>query len=651
MSSASPCYNPPMQTFGKTILRASKLATPWLTILAIPLGFLFLELPSNDALFQMDSFYLKANLFIAAAIFIVFYGVGQRTRGSIIAYLAVFLLAGIANYFVISFKGQPITPADLSALSTAASVSGGYDYILNGRCVLCIALFALMCAALLWQPRSKPRQGYRILTIALNLACAAAVILSFRAWYGETDIEEDYGVSVDVWSVKESYAEQGSALCFLKRMQDIVPHAPEGYDGAAIAQLLAPEVAPQTLRENPIPHDLAFAVARQESAEAPTVIVVMNETFADLSTYPGMGNSGATPQAFRRLAQESLLSGEAYVSALGGGTCNSEFEFLTGSSMGYLGGGVYPYTLYDLSDVRNMASYFSELGYLTTAIHPESASNWSRDRVYAQLGFDRFSDKADFTKADTLRDMTTDAATYEHILRMLQEDERPQFIFDVTMQNHGGYETGMIPKDQMANVVLPNGAIDDAVNEYVSCIQRSDADLAWFVEELERSKRPVVLCFFGDHQPGFADDLFTLTHEGVDVDDTGIDGAQERYHVPYLIWANEPLRELLVESGAGVSHEERATSLNYLGAQLCEVARLPLTSYQEFLLRTSQAMPVINMNGFMDAGGVWHGYGWDISEDLEAALSTYECVQYGNLFDKVRMTQEGDIFINPGSSV
>ena len=38
------------------------------------------------------------------------------------------------------------------------------------------------------------------------------------------------------------------------------------------------------------------------------------------------------------------------VSVMGGGTANSEFEFLTGNSMAFIGTGKYPYQLYDLSE-------------------------------------------------------------------------------------------------------------------------------------------------------------------------------------------------------------------------------------------------------------------------------------------------------------
>ena len=58
-------------------------------------------------------------------------------------FLAACFLAGTANHFVIAFKGQPIVPADLLALSTAASVGSGYTFALDERLLEAAAVLAL----------------------------------------------------------------------------------------------------------------------------------------------------------------------------------------------------------------------------------------------------------------------------------------------------------------------------------------------------------------------------------------------------------------------------------------------------------------------------------------------------------------------------
>ena len=221
----------------------------------------------------------------------------------------------------------------------------------------------------------------------------------------------------------------------------------------------------------------------------------MNETFSDLSRYPGLAGTGARPAHYYEIAAEALEAGDAYVSALGGGTCNSEFEFLTGSSMGHLGGGVYPYVLYDLDGAESLVSYFSRLGYATHAVHPAESTNWRRDRVYDQLGFDEFADQSAFEGADTLRGLTTDRATYDYVLDLLEADGRPQFVFDVTLQNHGGYDVGGLSDDLAVSVPLGDGSMSPELDEYASVIRQADRDLAYLVDKLNALDRPVAVSY------------------------------------------------------------------------------------------------------------------------------------------------------------
>lgn len=167
----------------------------------------------------------------------------------------------------------------------------------------------------------------------------------------------------------------------------------------------------------------------------------------------------------------------------GGGTTNTEFEFLTGCSMANFGPGVYPYTVYDLSRTEGLPRQFSALGYATTAMHPQIGTNWNRVNAYSDLGFDRFLTIDDFEGSDTLRGHVTDWATYDKVLDVLASGSEPQFIFDVTMQNHSGYDTGLLGEEDTTHLSI-DGADDPLVDEYVSLIRHSDEDLEYFIERL-----------------------------------------------------------------------------------------------------------------------------------------------------------------------
>ena len=69
--------------------------------------------------------------------------------------------------------------------------------------------------------------------------------------------------------------------------------------------------------------------------------------------------------------------------------------------------------------------------------------------------------------------MVSDKATYDKIIDQLKSSDDPQFIFDVTMQNHGGYDTGVLSPDlvtQRTVVDYDNPELD----EYLALIDISD---------------------------------------------------------------------------------------------------------------------------------------------------------------------------------
>ena len=595
-----------------------------LAILCVPVGFFLMEFPYNERLFAMDGAYVGAGMVLTAALLAFFFFAGQRTKLSLGVFLGACFAIGAANHFVAMFKGQPILPSDVAALQTAAEVSGGYVYVVDDGILIPLSVCLAMACLLALIPRRK----VACIGAACNCAVAVVVAASCLAWFSETDIEEEYDCRVDVWSSLDSYRDQGMLLCFLQRAQQLSPQAPDDYTSDTAFALRSGAFS-LTDAVDAIADGLV-SDAHADEAQLPSVVVVMNETFSDLSRYAAIDGAYGGPVHLREAEEEALVHGDAYVSALGGGTCNSEFEFLTGCSTGLLGAGVYPYMLYSLENVDNLAAYLGNLGYGTTAIHPAAASNWRRDRVYEQLGFDRFIDISGFEGAQTRRGMVTDAETYGRVLQVLSEEDGPQFVFDVTIASHGGYTTGELADEDMVPALV-EGSPDAEVGEYLGCIQHSDREFAEFLDALEGLDRPVVVCMFGDHQPGFADRLAEAS-EGVAVSDMGIEQAQQRYTTPYIIWTNSD--ELRTAQGTGSSHD---TSLNYLAADVLQRAGVPLDGYFSFLLSTQEGMPAINLNGYQDAQGSWHWHGEE--SDASEVCRQLAIVQYDNLFNSAYLAE------------
>lgn len=585
-------------------------------VIAVLLGYLFIEFTWNTHAFTMELRYIAANILFLALTFAIFYFWGQQSRASIVAFWVVCLVLGIANYYVVSFKGQPVVPADLFALKTAAAVSGGYEYTPSWQMIVSICVFVAASAALLLTP--KLRLSKKLL--AIN--CAAALVLSAGSltYVHKGDIEKDFDCVVGQWNTLWYYENQGTTLCFLKRVQDFFPDAPAGYSPAAAQQLIGEG-------------DFA-SYANVDTNELPNIVIVMNESYAEISDFAGIDGEGARLNNYYRLAEESILSGWAYASCFGAGTCNSEFEVLTGASMANMGRDVYPYVLYNLNHNENLVTYLESFGYESVAMHPAEAKNWRRDRVYDQLGFNEFLDVTDFADADILRWYTTDYETYDRTIELIESEDSPQFILDITIQNHGGYTSGLIPEEDAVSITA-SGTEYLAVSEYAACVQRSDEDLADFLNELEVLDEDVIVLFFGDHQPSLTDVPDEAVY-GKATDDMSLEELQELYEVPYLIWAN-------YDTGLGAGTKLN-TSLNYLGMNLVQSAGLPLSPYLNYLEEAQQSMPAINLNGFMTADGTWHpltlveegAVAANIDATVSEALNTigdYAIVQYANLFD------------------
>lgn len=342
------------------------------------------------------------------------------------------------------------------------------------------------------------------------------------------------------------------------------------------------------------------------------------EHFSDACFSPAHRNAGILANAIAGAAVLACIVSNV----TGGGTTNTEFEFLTGCSMANFGPGVYPYTVYDLSRAEGLPRQFSALGYATTAMHPQIGTNWNRVNAYSDLGFDRFLTIEDFEGSDTLRGHVTDRATYDKVLDVLASGSGPQFIFDVTMQNHSGYDTGLLGEEDTTHLSI-DGADDPLVDEYVSLIRHSDEDLEYFIERLRELDRPVVLVFFGDHQPYLTQGYNDLWYPGEDA----AEHARRVYQTDYVVWANYDI------AGCDQVSEVDDVSASFLASEVAQLIGAPLTSFQKAHIELRRALPEISAACYEDAAGGWFLPNVDCGIDAtDQARADFATMQFYDLF-------------------
>ena len=100
----------------------------------------------------------------------------------------------------------------------------------------------------------------------------------------------------------------------------------------------------------------------------------MNESFSDLGSVGALEtNENPMPYVHKLMqGQENTISGQLTVSTFGGGTANTELEFLTGDSMAFLPYNCSAYQVFIKSEMPNLTSGLDSLGYQTAADSPLS---------------------------------------------------------------------------------------------------------------------------------------------------------------------------------------------------------------------------------------------------------------------------------------
>ena len=508
----------------------------------------------------------------------------------------------IANYFVITLRGKPIMPADLKAIGTAKEVMGGYTFTPSWEMILgvIVVIGYLVLLIIIWKKEEIPEeQTVKKQLIWRSISALTAVVLVIIG-INTNSFKSLNSFAWDMVLLK-SFHEEGMVTTYMKSVFNSQVKKPEDYSSKIVDGYLSDYL------EHP----------KVNGTQPTNIIMVMNEAFADLRTV-GL-NPDIDVMPFIDSLKKNTVEGNLYVSVFGGGTCNTEFEALTGNSLAFLGSGAYPYTENVTKPLFSLAQYFKDIGYQTESFHANAPQNWNRNMVYPNLGFEEFHSIEDYEAFNTityLHDHPADISDYLYIESIAkQKGNKPRFLFNVTMQNHSGYERWL--DLEKAESVAKNGNdlyVDTQI--YLSLIKASDDEVRQLIETYQNSDEPTMIIFFGDHQPGLPgvalSEIYTDTQMYLDM-----------FKSKFFIWTYYE-----TEAQKNVS-----ISANYLPWLILERGNFPLPPYVQMLKELHGKYPVISSQGVIDADdNVYTGVG-EITDD--PLIKKYQYVQYANLFDKI----------------
>ena len=569
-----------------------------------------MEWVNNPDLKEMQIRYMLLNLagcFIISMIWLFWLNSWRR---SIIAVLSLYGTMVVIFYAVNTLRGEPFQFIDVFSLGTAMDVAGNFTFIMSRQLVAAIVI--VLCVMGMYLQLPDVRIARKKLSRILMRGGICGFMVAMYFFYLNVNWNGKMGILTDLFAPTKTYKKYGTTVgffCVAKYMR-LTP--PDGYsiDGVKeIASDAKEETEPNTTTD----------------VKPVNVIAIMNESWAD---YRKVGDLKTNEEVmpYYDAMSENTIKGNTLVCIRGGGTAKSEYEFLTGNSVKRFPGMV-PYVSYFLHDQYSIVTTLKSQGYQAIAMHPYKATNWNRPTAYRLLDFDAFLSEEDFAEnTERIRSFISDRGNYEKIVEMVEQKEHPDdklFLFDITMQNHGGYES-----ETFKGSVHVDGYTEEAVDNYLSLVQESDRALEYLIEYFKTVDEPTIILMFGDHYPDLPEE-FTEYISGEKYDDLDIAGKEQYFNTPFFIWANYDIPE-----ATGVQ-----TSNNYLGTMMLEQTGLEMAPYNYFLKNQQKTIPALNHLGYMDADGIFHT--WEQGD--EAALDQewkYECLQYNNLAEKRRRLDE-----------
>ncbi len=473
-------------------------------------------------------------------------------------------------FFELQLRGEPFLPWDFSQFGEATQVVGqaGLKWETSMKVSLVVILAATVLAAFL--PKTLPGWKKRLVEAALSVSLLLGLVYGV---YLQPQVTLDLGIVPDEWMQDRYYRYYGVITGFMTNLQNLDIDEPEDYSEEAMKALK------EEILSQPQPDPLfagSYAEQGQGNVTQPTIIYVMDESFWDVSRLEEYGvtfDREICPNLHQ--LQESSAWGRVYSPSFGGGTCDVEFEALTGHSCTYLPTGCKPYQQHVTGPTFALPAYLKEeFGYETIAIHGYYKKFWNRIRAYPNLGIDTFiglEDMDDPEKkrpADWQGGLVTDAEMARQIISAYEEREgdEPLFLHAVTMQNHTSYTAKNYPDEERVRVLEAPEGLDEetvgALEDFATGCREADAMLGQLTEYFSQVEEPVILVFWGDHYNPVGSGYQVYTATGYA---SGDSNDPQLHQTDLLIWSNywqEP-----VELGTIAAYEVSPVMMDLYGLE------------------------------------------------------------------------------------
>lgn len=506
---------------GKTLKRTwksfSDFFEKYALILHIPLAMLLVlvnESLSRHSLIEGFGFitnhtgaFLYNSFIIYVILLLVF--LSPRRLFMRIVMMAIVILFGIINCIILNNRVTPFGFTDLAMIGDLLTMQNTKYFTAQQAGISLIAILIFVFLMVMLHMHSKKKTVQTKLWVRI-LVCA----IGFASLFPVTKACQAAGVVQTYFgNLAQGYLDNGYAYGFAMSVVGRGMNEPSGYSEKAVDDIIKDtEKGDSTL-----------------GSVKPNIIVVLLESCFDIDEYPALSYNEDPIPYFHEL-EKKYSTGHLTVPVVGAGTCNTEFEILTGMSCKFFGPGEYPQkTVLKKRDCESTADVIKKLGYGTHVVHNNGGNFYSRANAFSQMGFDTFTSKEllDITDYTPLNTWPTDDILVGATKDALDSTNTPDFCYTITVGTHGDYPTEKVIENPKIKVKV-KGVDQGRQNQweyYCNMLNNMDRFLKEYTDMLEKRGEPTLLICFGDHLP-------TMGLQNKDVKQNDI------YQTKYITWNN-----------------------------------------------------------------------------------------------------------------
>ncbi len=429
-------------------------------------------------------------------------------------------IIAIVSNINLYFKGIPLSFEDLFLFKEAANIASKY---VNKTIILNFAII-IICLLLIFAVLFK--YFYNVKINLFNIKnkfiklpiCFIFLLFYLFATNNLFKFGESITYNISDFNPIDTYNKNGFLYAFYKSSYSFLNSYENSYDINKVLEI-----------KNRIKH-----LYKKDPEEKQNFILIQMESLLDPLKLSGVTYSKDPLENFHELCKTNA-HGEIIVPVIGGGTTQTEFEILTGINIKNLFTKMPYLNLLNHTPVESISNIFKTSGYETTSLHNYFSTFYNRTKAYENLGFNTFIPLETISSRDMSQNYWyKDYLLIDEIKNTILSTDKKDFIFGVTVESHGPYNTKIDPEITVeSNLLDENEKIE--LQNYVNIIKQVDEFIVNLMNALNETNEDYVLVLYSDHLPalGKAQSTFEKTLNKNDF-----------FKTPYIILKSPNIKEI-----------------------------------------------------------------------------------------------------------